>query len=180
MIELPPFRVPGIRVALLHTFDRAKIFVKKAGTIILAISLILWALSYYPKSTPPAGAVTMNEQAAQFGKNGDTIKANELHAEAARLTVQNSLQNSFAGKIGHVIEPVIAPLGYDWQSGIGMFSSFAAREAVGRHADFQHGDVREPAGVLHPRGAMSVHHGGCAARDEQLEMAVVSNRLHDW
>jgi ferrous iron transport protein B len=130
MIELPPYRVPGIRVALLHTFDRAKIFVKKAGTIILAISLILWALSYYPKSTPPAGAVTMNEQAAQFGKNGDTIKANELHAEAARLTAQNSLQNSFAGKIGHVIEPVIAPLGYDWQIGIGIFSSFAAREVI--------------------------------------------------
>jgi len=130
MIELPPYRVPGIRVALLHTFDRAKIFVKKAGTIILAISLILWALSYYPKSTPPVVAVTMNEQAAQFGKNGDTIKANELHAEAARLTAQNSLQNSFAGKIGHVIEPVIAPLGYDWQIGIGIFSSFAAREVI--------------------------------------------------
>ncbi len=51
MIELPPYRVPGLRTALLHTFDRAKIFVKQAGTIILAISLVLWALSYYPKSS---------------------------------------------------------------------------------------------------------------------------------
>jgi len=130
MIELPQYRMPGLRVALLHTFDRAKIFVKQAGTIILAISLILWALSYYPKSASPAAAVTMNEQAAQLEKLGDTKQANQLHASADRLTAQHSLQNSFAGKIGHFIEPVIAPLGYDWQIGIGIFSSFAAREVI--------------------------------------------------
>jgi ferrous iron transport protein B len=130
MIELPQYRVPGLRVALLHTFDRAKIFVKQAGTIILAISLILWALSYYPKSAPPAAAVTLNEQAAQLEKSGDATKAKELQAEADRLTAQHSLQNSFAGKIGHVLEPAIAPLGYDWQIGIGIFSSFAAREVI--------------------------------------------------
>jgi ferrous iron transport protein B len=130
MIELPPYRLPGLRTALLHTFDRAKIFVKQAGTIILAISLILWALSYYPKSSPPAAAAAMNAQAAQLAQSGDTGKADELRAAAGRLTAQNSLQNSFAGKIGHVIEPVIAPLGYDWQIGIGILSSFAAREVI--------------------------------------------------
>ncbi len=130
MIELPPYRVPGLRVALLHTYDRAKIFVKQAGTIILAISLVLWALSYYPKSSPPAAAVAMTTQAAQFEKSGDTNQAAALLDTADRLTAQNSLQNSFAGKIGHVIEPVIAPLGYDWQIGIGIISSFAAREVI--------------------------------------------------
>jgi ferrous iron transport protein B len=130
MIELPPYRLPGLRTALLHTFDRAKIFVKQAGTIILVMSLILWALSYYPKSSPPAASVAMTTQAAQFDKSGDTGKADELRAAAGRLTAQNSLQNSFAGKIGHVIEPVIAPLGYDWQIGIGILSSFAAREVI--------------------------------------------------
>ncbi|HEY5041443.1 MAG TPA: ferrous iron transport protein B [Verrucomicrobiae bacterium] len=130
MIELPQYRLPGLRVALLHTFDRAKIFVKQAGTIILAVSLILWALAYYPKSAPPAAAVTMNAQAAQFKQAGDTTKANELSDEAGRLTAQHSLQNSFAGRIGHFIEPAIAPLGYDWQIGIGIFSSFAAREVI--------------------------------------------------
>ena len=130
MIELPPYRLPGLRTALLHTFDRAKIFVKQAGTIILAISLILWALSYYPKSNPPAAAVTMNAQAEQMEKTGDAGKADDLRADASRLTAKNSLQNSFAGKIGHVIEPVIAPLGFDWQIGIGILSSFAAREVI--------------------------------------------------
>jgi ferrous iron transport protein B len=130
MIELPPYRVPGLRTALLHTFDRAKIFVKQAGTIILAISLVLWALSYYPKSSPPAAAVALTAQAAQFEKSGDTNQAVALRDSADRLTAQHSLQNSFAGKIGHVIEPVIAPLGYDWQIGIGIISSFAAREVI--------------------------------------------------
>src|SRR5208337_4976891 len=108
----------------------AKIFVKQAGTIILAISLVLWALSHYPKSAPPATAVTMQSQALQLEKSGEPVKAGALRADANRLTAQSSLQNSFAGKVGHAIEPVIRPLGYDWQIGIGIFSSFAAREVI--------------------------------------------------
>ena len=130
MIELPPYRVPGLRVALLHTYDRAKIFVKQAGTVILMISLILWALAHYPKSSPPAAAVTLNEQAAHFEKSGDQKKSGALRAAADRLVAQSSLQNSFAGKIGRLMEPAIAPLGYDWQIGIGLISSFAAREVI--------------------------------------------------
>ena len=130
VIELPPYRVPALRTALLHTFDRAKIFVKQAGTIILMISLVLWALAHYPKSPPPVAAVTLTAQAAQFEKSGDTKSAAELTTAANRLTAQSALQNSYAGKIGHWLEPAIAPLGYDWQIGIGIVSSFAAREVI--------------------------------------------------
>ena len=133
MIELPPYRWPMLRVAGLHTFDRAMIFVKQAGTIILAISLILWALSYYPKSAAPESAVALTTQAAALEKSGDKKdqeQAQALQTEAGRLTAQHSLQHSFAGQIGHFIEPAIAPLGYDWQIGIGIFSSFAAREVI--------------------------------------------------
>lgn len=130
MIELPQYRIPALRTALLHMFDRAKIFVKQAGTIILAISLVLWALSYYPKSAPPAAAVAMTQQAAQAVQSGNTEKANALRDAADRLTEQNSLQNSYAGKVGQAIEPAIKPLGFDWQIGIGIVSSFAAREVI--------------------------------------------------
>ncbi|MGA2853926.1 MAG: ferrous iron transport protein B [Verrucomicrobiota bacterium] len=130
MIELPPYRVPGLRNALYHTFDRAKIFVKQAGTIILAISLVLWALSHYPKSDPPSAAIAMNAQAAQLEKTGATAQAGELRADAKRIAAQSALQNSFAGHIGHAIEPVIRPLGFNWQVGIGIVSSFAAREVI--------------------------------------------------
>jgi ferrous iron transport protein B len=130
IIELPPYRWPIFRTAFLHTYDRSIIFVKQAGTIILAVSLILWALSHYPKSHAPAAAVAMNERAGELESTGDTMKSTELHTAADRLTAQSALRNSFAGKIGHVIEPLIAPLGYDWQIGIGIISSFAAREVI--------------------------------------------------
>ena len=130
VIELPPYRLPGLRTAFLHTFDRAKSFVKQAGTIILLISLLLWTLSHYPKSAPPAAAVAMTAQAAQLEKSGGQNQAGALRAAADHLTAQSALQNSFAGKIGRVIEPVIKPLGFDWQIGIGILSSFAAREVV--------------------------------------------------
>jgi ferrous iron transport protein B len=130
MIELPPYRLPGLRTALLHTFDRATIFVKQAGTIILLVSLVLWALSHYPKSAPPAAAVAMTTRAAQLENSGDAQKASELRTDADHLTAQNSLQRSAAGRIGQVLEPVLKPLGYDWQIGIGIISSFAAREVI--------------------------------------------------
>ncbi len=130
MIELPPYRLPGLRTALLHTFDRAKIFVKQAGTIILVVSLALWALSHYPKSAPPPAAVALTAQAAQLANAGDPQQAATLRVEADHLTAQSSLQNSAAGKIGRVLEPVLKPLGYDWQIGIGIVSSFAAREVI--------------------------------------------------
>jgi ferrous iron transport protein B len=133
LIELPPYRMPSLWTATLHTFDRAKIFVKQAGTIILIVSLALWALSHYPKSDPPAAAVALTQQAAQLDKSSntnDTQKASELRADADHMTLQSALQNSAAGKIGRLLEPVLKPLGYDWQIGIGIISSFAAREVI--------------------------------------------------
>ncbi|HXR47853.1 MAG TPA: ferrous iron transporter B [Candidatus Limnocylindrales bacterium] len=130
LIELPPYRLPSLWSALLHTLDRAKIFVKQAGTIILVVSLALWALSHYPKSAPPPAAVALTAQAVQLDKSGDPQKAAELHADADRLSAQFSLQNSAAGKMGRLLEPVLQPLGYDWQIGIGIISSFAAREVI--------------------------------------------------
>ena len=130
VIELPQYRMPALRVAVLHTYDRAKIFVKQAGTIILVISLVLWALAHYPKSEAPAAAATLTAQATLAEKAGDASAAAQLTAEADRLTAQNSLQNSYAGKLGHWLEPAIAPLGFDWQIGIGIVSSFAAREVI--------------------------------------------------
>ena len=97
IMELPPYRLPGLKDVALQMLERAGIFLRRAGTVILGISIILWFLAAYPKA--PAGA-TPTQQLAQ----------------------------SFAGRAGHALEPVIKPLGFDWQIGIGLISSFAARE----------------------------------------------------
>jgi ferrous iron transport protein B len=97
IMELPPYRAPGIKDVALHMFERAWIFLRRAGTVILGISIILWFLAAYPKA--PDGS-----------------------------TGQQQMAQSFAGRAGHAIEPVIKPLGFDWQIGIGLISSFAARE----------------------------------------------------
>lgn len=97
IMELPPYRLPRVKDVALHMLERAWIFLRRAGTVILGISVVLWFLSAYPKA--PAGA-----------------------------SEQQQLAHSFAGQAGRVLEPAIKPLGFDWQIGIGLISSFAARE----------------------------------------------------
>ncbi len=97
IMELPPYHLPRLKDVTLHMLERGWIFLRRAGTVILGISIILWFLAAYPKA--PEGA-TATEQLAQ----------------------------SYAGQAGHFIEPVIKPLGFDWQIGIGLITSFAARE----------------------------------------------------
>jgi ferrous iron transport protein B len=116
VLELPSYKVPSLRTALLMMWDRAWVFIKNAGTIILGISIILWVLATYPKSEPPAEAAA--------------LRAQGLTQEAERLESRSALANSLAGQMGRWLEPALRPLGFDWQIGIGIISSFAAREVV--------------------------------------------------
>lgn len=100
IMEMPPYRRPSSRWVLYQLYERGKIFVLNVGQIILAISVVLWFLASYPKPDAP------------------------------NVTAEKAIQESFAGKIGHAIEPVIEPLGFDWKIGIGLITSFAAREVL--------------------------------------------------
>jgi ferrous iron transport protein B len=97
LLELPPYRMPVMRVLLVNVWRRVKSFLVDAGTIILALTIVLWALLSYPKA--PAGTAP-----------GD------------------NLRHSVAGQIGRAVEPVLAPLGFDWRIGVGIMGAFAARE----------------------------------------------------
>lgn len=96
IMELPLYKSPSWKTLILHLWERTRIFIRRAGTVILGISILLWAAENYPK-TPGADPSTQ-------------------------------VEHSYAGKIGHAIEPIIKPLGYDWKIGIGLIASFAARE----------------------------------------------------
>jgi ferrous iron transport protein B len=104
-MELPPYRMPTLRLWTAQVWGSASAFLRRAGTIILAASIALWLLLSFPHVEPPPGA-------------GE--------AEAAR----HALEHSFAGRAGHAIEPLIAPLGFDWKIGVGLLASLAAREVI--------------------------------------------------
>lgn len=152
-LELPTYKMPSVKTALMTTWDRGWMFMKKAGTMILAICIVLWWLSSYPKmTTDPASVVTMREQAAalrdvatapasvvnpvtQEQVSPATLTSEQREELAVTLeTVADEKHNSlatahsFLGRIGKTVQPVFAPLGYDWQLSIGVMASFAARE----------------------------------------------------
>ena len=117
IMELPPYRLPSLLSVALHMGERAFMFLRKAGTVILAISIVLWALTTFPHSP----GATSAEQIAQ----------------------------SYAGQLGHAIEPTIEPLGFDWHIGVGLVTSFAAREVFvsSMAVIFNADDTREDAAV---------------------------------
>jgi ferrous iron transport protein B len=131
VLELPHYRFPSLRNALYSTIDRASVFVRTAGTVILCISLILWALATFPRSAErPAAAAALDAQAAQMEGAGNAAGAAQHRERADELAARHQLEFSLAGRMGRFIEPVLRPLGFDWQIGIGLITSFAAREVI--------------------------------------------------
>ena len=127
VIELPNYRWPSLRNALVSTWGRALLFVKKAGTVILLISIGLWFAATYPKAGPAPEAVTL-EQRAEAAADADMAAAFMEEAEAVQG--QADLDFSIAGRLGNLVEPVFAPLGFDERISIGVLTSFAAREVI--------------------------------------------------
>lgn len=130
VMELPSYKIPSFRTAFLITYDRAMVFIKKAGTVILAISIGLWVLATFPTVEPPAEVVQMYQQVEQLQEQGKEDQAAALDYKASVRESQYALEHSYAGKFGKFIEPVVEPLGFDWQIGVGVVSSFAAREVI--------------------------------------------------
>ncbi len=131
VMELPPYRKPMFTAVLRHMWDRAKLFLYRAGTIILGINILLWFLATYPRNTQLEQ--TYKAKLAEVQANvaaGDLSTAEGLALQNAIAAERNAtrLMQSFAGRTGRLIEPLIAPLGFDWKIGIGIVTSFAARE----------------------------------------------------
>ena len=139
VMELPPYRVPNFRTVFQNMFQRAGLFLKRAGTVILAISIILWALTYFPRQSDSGStdsALSQNQiapgvQEPIVANSNESCACETETAKTAEKDKQSvALQNSYAGKLGRAIEPVIAPLGFDWKIGVALIASFAAREVL--------------------------------------------------
>ncbi len=156
VMELPPYRMPMWKLLARRMYDRSKLFVVRAGKIIFVLSIVLWFLASYPKVEIPAELSGRAEQAeaainrAQESQlridiDGQKAELGDTSAESAQsavdaadaefLIVQNEMagyqvRNSYVGRLGHWIEPVMAPLGFDWKISAGLLASFAAREVI--------------------------------------------------
>ncbi len=124
IMELPPYKRPLLRVVVRHMWDRSRLFLRRAGTVILGVNILLWFLATYPKTH--AEALKHSSVEAASPANASTLQPSNGLTESE--LAGERLRNSFAGRMGRAIEPVIAPLGFDWKMGIGIISSFAARE----------------------------------------------------
>jgi len=127
VIELPRYQVPSLRTAAMVTIDRGLDFVRTAGTVIVAICVVLWWLGAYPITDPPQQAVEWRAEAVAVVAV-DPQRALELESRADVAESREALSQSFMGRIGHFVQPVFEPLGYDWRLSIGILTSFAARE----------------------------------------------------
>jgi len=126
-LELPRYQVPGLLAAAKYALGRGWIFVRKAGTVILAISVVLWWLNSYPGSDPSPAAESLRSQAAVVAAETPEL-ADELLAQADMEDTRYASRNTFLGRIGTAAQPIFAPLGADRQLTVGILASFAARE----------------------------------------------------
>jgi len=145
MMDMPSYTVPTVRSVFIRIFNRVKSFVTRAGTVILAITIVIWALSYYPHSP---------KIAAEYERRADQIEAwyavelerPETATEAGRLELESHrdvaydrlareqagayLRDSYFGRVGHLVAPAFAPLGWDWKITMATLASFPAREVI--------------------------------------------------
>ncbi|MFP4419127.1 MAG: ferrous iron transport protein B, partial [Desulfococcaceae bacterium] len=135
VMELPPYRLPTFKGLCIHTWERAWQYIKKAGTVILAISVLFWAAMTFP-SLPNGREAAFSAEIREIEKRmagADEQTRTVLAEELARIRGERSreaLRHSVAGRIGTAIEPVTRPAGFDWQINIALIGGVAAKEVI--------------------------------------------------
>lgn len=130
VMELPPYRIPTLKNTSLHMWHKAVQYLQKMGTIILAASIIIWALGYFPRDAHYSQNFESN---IELLEKNETLDKNSKQKQIKHLeAMQESerLEQSYIGRIGHSIEPIMQPLGFDWKIGVSILSGLAAKEIV--------------------------------------------------
>ncbi len=139
VMELPPYRLPSLRSVLIHCWERTWMYIKKAGTVLLAISVLLWAAMTFPeldeeKARPFETEIAMlEEQIRLLPADADEAARSDLASsleEKQAALASEELRYSFAGRLGTFVEPVTLPAGFDWRTDIALISGIAAKEAI--------------------------------------------------
>lgn len=127
VLELPEYKVPAVGIVFARVWEACKAFMIRAGTMIFAASIVIWAMAYWPADHTRRHELQRLIESESAGVSEEQVAMweGELKRESARL-----LESSVLGRIGHAIEPVVRPLGWDWKIGVGAVASFPAREVI--------------------------------------------------
>jgi ferrous iron transport protein B len=142
VMELPPYRMPTLKSTLIHMWGKGSQYLKKMGGVILIASILIWAAGYFPRDFDISkdydaliaqteasynlkhGSVAVTEREALIAEKDAAIAQIAFNKEAERF------ERSFIGRLGHFIEPVLRPLGFDWKMGVSLITGMAAKEIV--------------------------------------------------
>ena len=135
VMELPSYKWPSLRNVLYRMVERGWSFVARAGTLILAVSIVVWALAYYPRSDERSAPTTLRRSGAELDRVGRRRPPNSPRSTIARPSRTRSPTvcisgTAILGRLGQGIEPAVRPLGWDWRIGCAAIASFPAREVV--------------------------------------------------
>ncbi len=140
LMELPPYRIPTLRGVLIHTWERGWQYIKKAGTIILAISILLWAAMTFPGlpedqaaaiESQRAAVQTEMDAAAQAGASEETLAAFQGRlTDVDNYEAEETLRNSVAGRVGTTLQGLTSLAGFDWRTNIALVGGVAAKEVI--------------------------------------------------
>jgi len=127
LLELPPYQWPRWKDVALAMYFRGKVFVTTAGTIIIFMSILIWAASYFPRADAQRSAAIFDRQ---WTAKGRQLQGEEYESAKAKFEDQQQMEGSYLGRFGKALEPAFVPAGFDWRITTGILSAFPAREVV--------------------------------------------------
>ncbi len=128
IMEFPSYKVPDKRTVGLRVYQSCRAFLVRAGSVILAATIVMWALAYFPRSAETVAEYERRRQTAAASLSGEGLQAAIADLDV-RMAAQ-LLNESYLGRAGHWIEPAVRPLGWDWRIGMATLASFPAREVI--------------------------------------------------
>ncbi|MDF1836290.1 MAG: ferrous iron transport protein B [Planctomycetota bacterium] len=161
LMELPPYRMPDLRTVLRETWEKGRVFLTEAGTVILVCTIGLWLLLSFPKDAELDAPFDERRAVAEQTLTGEA--QSETLAVIDQEQAASHLRNSYAGQMGRSVEPALRPLGFDWKIGVGLIGAFAAREVFVSTMGLVYGvgaDVDEGSSSLRDRIRNESHKSG--------------------
>jgi ferrous iron transport protein B len=127
-LALPEFRLPNPQTVMIKLLDRARVFLKRAGTVIFVVAIIIWAMAFFPRSTDIPEELAAARTVAESSLSGEALEQELLRLE--NQAASDQLSQSILGRAGRFVEPVFSPLGWDWRVSAAVIAGFPAREVV--------------------------------------------------